>query len=154
MPWKENKRIIMKSYYVSKYSAGRIWAVMVYMPIWINQPFVVFFSLDHCVGNPCGEHGTCINGADAFTCDCEPGYEPPLCERISIYHIHDLISFTSNNEICFAIVTAVCIGCGQKIFYLCGVYISGTDTVNLFTLFPFQCIILATLILVWIVVYA
>ena len=43
--------------------------------------FAILHLLDHCVDNPCGEHGTCKNGADTFTCDCEPGYLPPLCQQ-------------------------------------------------------------------------
>lgn len=36
-------------------------------------------NVDDCESNPC-KHGTCEDGVDAFTCECDDGYEGDLCE--------------------------------------------------------------------------
>jgi len=35
---------------------------------------------DDCVGVVC-VHGQCVDGADNFSCECDPGYQGRLCER-------------------------------------------------------------------------
>ena len=29
----------------------------------------------------CGDHGTCIDGLDTYSCQCDPGYTGALCDK-------------------------------------------------------------------------
>lgn len=35
---------------------------------------------DNCRGNPCGPHGTCYDGFDKFTCECDKPWSGKTCQ--------------------------------------------------------------------------
>jgi len=37
-------------------------------------------DIDECLSNPC-DHGTCIDGIDQYTCECQSGYEGEMCDK-------------------------------------------------------------------------
>ena len=37
-------------------------------------------DVDHCVGNPCDNGGTCVGGSGSFTCNCTENYEGSTCQ--------------------------------------------------------------------------
>ena len=39
----------------------------------------------------CGDHGTCIDGLDTYTCQCDPGFSGALCDT------HTLSKINMNN---------------------------------------------------------
>ena len=39
----------------------------------------------------CGDHGTCIDGLDTYTCQCDPGFSGALCDT------HPLSKINMNN---------------------------------------------------------
>ena len=36
---------------------------------------------DDCMDVQCGDHGTCIDGLDTYSCQCDPGYTGALCDK-------------------------------------------------------------------------
>lgn len=36
---------------------------------------------DDCEDNDCSEHGTCVDGKDTYSCDCDDGYTGFLCDQ-------------------------------------------------------------------------
>lgn len=40
-------------------------------------------NLDDCAGMPCQNGGTCVDGANAYSCDCPDGFEGTDCEIVS-----------------------------------------------------------------------
>lgn len=51
----------------------------------LNVPFfnsgkMCNINIDECAINPCHNGGTCIDGVNAFTCQCPDGYHDPTCQ--------------------------------------------------------------------------
>ena len=42
--------------------------------------FDCIIDIDDCASTPCKNGGTCIDGVDAYTCDCVPGFKGTNCE--------------------------------------------------------------------------
>lgn len=38
-------------------------------------------DVNDCVGDPCQNGGTCVDGVNAFTCTCVTGYDGVNCEN-------------------------------------------------------------------------
>ena len=53
-----------------------------YIYIYINIISIPFLlDVDDCLGDPCGDHGTCVDRVATFTCTCQSGYDGSLCEN-------------------------------------------------------------------------
>ena len=37
-------------------------------------------DIDDCLPNPCGTHGSCVDGVDNYTCTCHAGYTGVNCQ--------------------------------------------------------------------------
>ena len=37
-------------------------------------------KIDNCVGDPCQNNGTCVDGINSFTCSCGGGFSGDICE--------------------------------------------------------------------------
>ena len=37
-------------------------------------------DIDECVSNPCQNEGLCVDGVNAYTCECSSGYSGVNCE--------------------------------------------------------------------------
>ena len=40
---------------------------------------VIISDIDDCVGDPCLNNATCVDGVASFSCVCQPGYEGADC---------------------------------------------------------------------------
>ena len=38
-------------------------------------------DIDECQSEPCNNGGTCINGADSYSCNCTSGWEGSTCKE-------------------------------------------------------------------------
>jgi len=52
-------------------------------------------DIDECLSNPC-DHGTCIDGIDQYTCECQSGYEGEMCDE----NIDECLSNSCDNGTC------------------------------------------------------
>ena len=41
---------------------------------------VCLIDVDECLGNPCGNGGSCDDGVNSFTCRCVTGFAGTTCE--------------------------------------------------------------------------
>ena len=41
---------------------------------------IIFVDVDECQGQSCSLHGTCVDGVNSYTCNCDPGYTGADCE--------------------------------------------------------------------------
>ena len=46
----------------------------------IIHVFDLFSDIDDCALNPCQNGGSCTDGVNQFTCQCEPGFSGINCE--------------------------------------------------------------------------
>ena len=57
-------------------------------------------SCPACLGNPCGDHGTCVAGADEkVTCKCNENYSGKFCDIAKGKHFNCLFLLFINNHL-------------------------------------------------------
>jgi hypothetical protein len=68
------------------------WLVLKYPPtffvtVWPNKKNIIRHEykisapdIDECASDPCGDHGSCTDGVNGYTCGCDPGYTGTNCE--------------------------------------------------------------------------
>ena len=47
-------------------------------------------AIDDCNPNPCENGGTCTDGINAFTCDCEEDFTGLRCEQSKLIHLSQI----------------------------------------------------------------
>ena len=50
---------------------------------------------DDCATDPCGIHGSCVDQPHGFACNCELGWEGPLCDQLSVVDGNSLEGLSS-----------------------------------------------------------
>ena len=55
-----------------------------------NQSRILSIDINECSSNPCQNGGTCVDGINSHTCNCDLGYSGDNCE-IGIYIEYILI---------------------------------------------------------------
>ena len=55
-------------------------------------------NIDECSSGPCLNGGTCQDGVNAYTCDCDAGYDGTQCESKNIIEIKLVVLFGYENH--------------------------------------------------------
>ena len=50
----------------------------------MNKIEILPADVDECDSSPCQNGGTCVDGINSYTCDCDDGYTGPDCETGNI----------------------------------------------------------------------
>ena len=50
----------------------------------MNKIEILPADVDECDSSPCQNGGTCVDGINSYTCDCDDGYKGPDCETGNI----------------------------------------------------------------------
>jgi len=58
--------------------------------------FSSVLDINECSSNPCQNGATCIEGINAFTCTCSPGYAGTTCETGT----QDLVKYCFATDYC------------------------------------------------------
>ena len=43
--------------------------------------WILFTDIDDCVGQPCQNGASCVDGIAGYSCKCRPGYSGTHCEQ-------------------------------------------------------------------------
>ena len=78
----------------------------------IDKIWILPAAIDECVSRPCQNGGTCVDGNNSYTCNCDLGYEGVNCETgiffimlvtqkcILVLKFHDLLLNCNNKSYC------------------------------------------------------
>ena len=47
---------------------------------------IILLDIDDCLTNPCRNNGVCVDGVNAFTCNCARGYTGDDCSESKSHH--------------------------------------------------------------------
>ena len=50
------------------------------------QTLLLFTDINECSSTPCLNAGQCIDGINAYTCQCEDGYSGEICETSNLLY--------------------------------------------------------------------
>ena len=53
----------------------------------IGELFCVITDTDDCAGVTCSDQGTCVDGIDSYTCDCDAGYTDSECSTSEFIYL-------------------------------------------------------------------
>ena len=51
---------------------------------------ILYADIDECASSPCQNGGTCVDGVNSYTCNCDVGYAGKNCEPGNILMIYPL----------------------------------------------------------------
>ena len=57
---------------------------------------ILYTDIDECAASPCQNGGTCVDGVNSYTCNCEVGYAGKNCESGNILIIYTLATAVSH----------------------------------------------------------
>ena len=70
---------------------------------------ILYADIDECASSPCQNGGTCVDGVNSYTCNCDVGYAGKNCETGNILNIYPLATavlldkFADQNSINFTL---------------------------------------------------
>ena len=56
---------------------------------------ILYADIDECASSPCQNGGTCVDGINSYTCNCDVGYAGKNCETGNILIIYPLATAVS-----------------------------------------------------------